>query len=76
MQQANQAAAGGVGGATAFDLVREFATACRTHEDKAHETAMSGCWALLGDVLGEAKAKGVQPGSTARFTEALLQGKS
>ena len=86
VQQANAAAAAAAtappssstaspaAAAAGFDLVREFTSACRAHEERAHETAMSGCWALLGDVLGEAKARGVQPATTAKFTEALLQG--
>ena len=79
VQQANAAAAAAATAAPSsstagFDLVREFTSACRAHEERAHETAMSGCWALLGDVLGEAKARGVQPATTAKFTEALLQG--
>ena len=42
--------------------------------NRAHETAMSGCWALLGDILAEAKAGGIRPAPATRFTEALLQG--
>jgi hypothetical protein len=58
----------------AFDLVGEFASASKLHEDRSHETAMSGCWSLLGDVLAEARAKAVQPKATGKFTEALLNG--
>ncbi|GAX79377.1 hypothetical protein CEUSTIGMA_g6819.t1 [Chlamydomonas eustigma] len=71
IQKANKAAAGGN---LAFDLVSEFASACKAHEDKSHETAMSGCWSLLGDVLAEARTKAVQSKATGKFTEALLSG--
>ncbi|KAG1678895.1 hypothetical protein FOA52_003563 [Chlamydomonas sp. UWO 241] len=57
-----------------FNLVREFGIACKANEDKAHETVMSNCWALLGDILGEVKARGVGPSNGGRFIDALLTG--
>jgi len=71
IQQANQAAASGNSN---FGLVREFGLACKANEDKSHETAMSSCWMLLGDILGEARTRGMAPSNGVRFQEALLIG--
>lgn len=57
-----------------FNLLAEFTQACKANEDKTHETVMSSLWALLSDILKEAKAQNVPASSTTRFTEALLQG--
>ena len=37
-----------------------------------HETTMTSCWALLGDMLGEARARGVAVQPANRFAEAML----
>ncbi|GFR48472.1 hypothetical protein Agub_g10163, partial [Astrephomene gubernaculifera] len=61
------AAAGGAqaaaGPASGLDAVKEFLDACKKHEDKApgHDTPISSVWALLADVLGEARRRGVTP---------------
>lgn len=35
---------------------------------------MRGCWALLGDMLGEARAKGLAANGGAKYLEALAAG--
>ena len=66
--------AAGAGAAPPVDLVKELTAACKANDDKSHETTMSSCWQLLGDILGEAKARGLGPTTAPKFTDALLQG--
>ncbi|MEW5300072.1 MAG: hypothetical protein WDW36_003029 [Sanguina aurantia] len=56
-----------------FDLVGAFAAACEAKDDRTHETRMSSCWALLGDILKETRRSEAAP-TSAIFTEALLTG--
>ncbi|KXZ50944.1 hypothetical protein GPECTOR_14g190 [Gonium pectorale] len=64
-------------GLSGLDAVKEFLEACKKHEDKApgQETLMSTVWALLADILGEARRRGVSPAaSPARYADALAAG--
>ncbi|KAG2493502.1 hypothetical protein HYH03_008318 [Edaphochlamys debaryana] len=83
-----QAAAGGqagAGGQGGLDVVRDFLKACKDHEDKApgQDTSMASVWALLADVLQEARARGLTPSagagsgpssSSSRYVDALAAG--
>eukprot|EP00798_Chlamydomonas_sp_ICE-L_P020446 gene20446-27235_t len=71
IRRANQAAANGD---LSFNLVSDFTSACKSNDDKTHETSMGACWALLGDMLGEAHSRGVPPAPAAPFAQSMLQG--
>ncbi|KAG2437935.1 hypothetical protein HXX76_005551 [Chlamydomonas incerta] len=91
-RMATQAAAAGAGGGGAsgsgVDVVRDFLKACKDNEDKApgQDTSIASVWALLADVLAEAKARGLAPsapggaagggaaGGSGRYVEALAAG--
>lgn len=54
-----------------LDPISAFGAACEQFEDKTHNTLMSTCWKLLGDIL--APAQSVRDASPQVFTEALIQ---
>ena len=64
LRRANQAAVMD----QSIDLINEFTVACKGNEDRSHETVMSSCWALLGDVLSEIR------GSGPNIVEGMLRG--
>lgn len=44
------------------------------HDEKASEASMSALWGLLGDMMGEARARAGTPSAGSRYVEALLAG--
>jgi hypothetical protein len=61
-------------GQLSIDPITLMTAACEPYENKTMSTTMSACWRLLGDIMSDAKARGLNPSSDpAMYTESLIK---
>jgi hypothetical protein len=61
-------------GRLSTDPITLMTAACEPFENKTMATTMSACWRLLGDIMSDARARGLNPSSDpAVYIESLIK---